>query len=92
MKLNVNSVFLPQGLPIFVAVLVSALAQVGLLESRSGAAEADPLVQGFANPPNSARLRAYWWWLNGNVTKAAITRDLEEMLSLIHISEPTRPY
>ena len=26
-----------------------------------------------------ARLRAYWWWLNGNVTKAAITRDLEEM-------------
>jgi hypothetical protein len=24
-------------------------------------------------------LRAYWWWLNGNVTKEAITRDLEEM-------------
>ena len=33
----------------------------------------------FANPPRPARLRAYWWWLNGNVTKAAITRDLEEM-------------
>ncbi len=31
------------------------------------------------NPPLSARLRAYWWWLNGNVTKASITRDLEEM-------------
>jgi hypothetical protein len=37
------------------------------------------LAQGFANPPNSARVRAYWWWLNGNVTKAAIARDLEEM-------------
>ena len=37
------------------------------------------LEAGFANPPASARLRAYWWWLNGNVTKAAITRDLEEM-------------
>jgi hypothetical protein len=37
------------------------------------------LETGFANPPNSARLRAYWWWLNGNVTKVAITRDLEEM-------------
>ena len=24
-------------------------------------------------------MRAYWWWLNGNVTEAAITRDLEEM-------------
>lgn len=33
----------------------------------------------FLNPPPEARVRAYWWWLNGNVTKAAITRDLEEM-------------
>ena len=40
---------------------------------------AAPLESGFANPPPEARLRAYWWWLNGNVTKAAITRDLEEM-------------
>jgi hypothetical protein len=37
------------------------------------------LEKSWANPPASARLRAYWWWLNGNVTKAAITRDLEEM-------------
>lgn len=35
--------------------------------------------QAFVNPPPEARVRAYWWWLNGNVTKAAITRDLEEM-------------
>jgi len=39
----------------------------------------DSLAAGFAHPPREARLRAYWWWLNGNVTKAAITRDLEEM-------------
>ena len=37
------------------------------------------LEQDFANPPRDARLRAYWWWINGNVTKEAITRDLEEM-------------
>jgi hypothetical protein len=37
------------------------------------------LVGGWTNPPNSARLRAYWWWLNGNVTKESITRDLEQM-------------
>lgn len=30
-------------------------------------------------PPPEARLRAYWWWLNGNVDAAAITRDLREM-------------
>lgn len=39
------------------------------------------LEEDFANPPRDARTRAYWWWLNGNVTRAAITRDLEEMAS-----------
>jgi hypothetical protein len=43
------------------------------------AAAADLLDEGFAKPTAEARLRAYWWWLNGNVTKASITRDLEEM-------------
>jgi len=46
----------------------------------SGAAlRAEELEQQFANPPTQARLRAYWWWLNGNVTKEAITKDLEWM-------------
>lgn len=43
------------------------------------AAAAGELETGFANPPRDARIRAYWWWLNGFVDKAAITRDLEEM-------------
>ncbi|MGN6553391.1 MAG: glycosyl hydrolase [Verrucomicrobiota bacterium] len=47
-----------------------------LLANRS---QADPLERDFNQPPIDARLRAYWWWLNGNVTKEAITRDLEQM-------------
>lgn len=39
----------------------------------------DPLADGWNNPPIQARTRAYWWWLNGNVTKEAITKDLEWM-------------
>ena len=39
----------------------------------------DPLETGFAAPPPEARLRCYWWWLNGNTNEAAITRDLEQM-------------
>lgn len=39
----------------------------------------DALREGFTNPPPAARLRCYWWWLNGNTTEAAITRDLEAM-------------
>ena len=37
------------------------------------------LYRGFTDPPNEARLRCYWWWLNSMVTKASITRDLEQM-------------
>ena len=40
---------------------------------------ADDLESGFRNPPPEARLRCYWWWLNGNVTRDSITRDLEQM-------------
>jgi hypothetical protein len=39
----------------------------------------DSLEKGWSEPPRDAKLRAYWWWLNGCVTKQAITRDLEEM-------------
>jgi alpha-L-rhamnosidase/Glycosyl hydrolases family 2, sugar binding domain len=40
---------------------------------------ATPLDDGWQNPPNDAKLRVYHWWLNGNVTSNAITRDLEQM-------------
>ena len=43
------------------------------------ATHATDLETGWAHPPRDARLRAYWWWLNGNVTRDAITRDLEAM-------------
>ena len=38
----------------------------------------EKLVQGFKNPGNQARPRAYWNWLNGAVTHDGLTRDLEE--------------
>jgi len=47
------------------------------------AAGSDPktgeMASNFLTPPDSARPWAYWVWLNGNVTKEGITRDLEEM-------------
>ncbi len=33
----------------------------------------------FVNPPGSSRPGAFWCWLNGDVTKASISNDLEEM-------------
>ncbi len=37
------------------------------------------LASGFKEPPRQYGIRCWWWWLNGNVTRQAITRDLEEM-------------
>lgn len=37
------------------------------------------LEQGFKNPPATARMQCYWWWLNGNTDEATITHDLEAM-------------
>jgi hypothetical protein len=37
------------------------------------------IESGFRNPPPEARMRCYWWWLNGNTDEQTITRDLEAM-------------
>src|SRR5512141_3178293 len=44
-----------------------------------GQTPADPLKQGFDNPPGSARPRVWWHWMNGNITKEGIKLDLEWM-------------
>ena len=37
------------------------------------------LAAGFQSPPDSAAPGTWWQWMNGNVTKAGITADLEAM-------------
>ncbi len=65
------------------ASLLAAAAQTPKAPAPAHAAVAnkaeDPLLRGFLAPPPSARLRCYWWWLNGHTTKETITRDLTEM-------------
>ncbi len=39
----------------------------------------DGLEQGFLRPPTSARPWAYWFWLNGNISRDGLTADLEAM-------------
>ena len=60
-----------------IAVLVALIASSPVSCGQESAS--DPLVEGFKTPPDSAKLWAYWWWLNGNVTEESITRDLEGM-------------
>lgn len=60
-------------------VVVVSLVLGGCFMGVSAAETAGDLATGFHSPPDSAKPWAYWWWLNGNVTKVGITRDLEEM-------------
>ncbi|MCB2065012.1 MAG: glycoside hydrolase [Erythrobacter sp.] len=39
----------------------------------------DPLMAGFVDPPNSARPRVWWHWMNGNITREGIAADLAWM-------------
>jgi len=57
-------------------LLAGLLAVACVVGSRAAASSLD---DGWQTPPNEARLRAYWWWLNGNVTSNSITHDLEAM-------------
>ena len=61
----------------FVAILVL----IAMLASTSPVsfAQGDALESGFVQPPESAKPRVWWHWLNGNVTKEGITADLEWM-------------
>jgi hypothetical protein len=63
----------------FIAVAAMSIGFVCHAYGQRHSSATDELRKGFAAPPSSARLRCYWWWLNGHTTKATITRDLEEM-------------
>ena len=43
---------------------------------------ADPLTTGFVDPPQQARPRTWWHWMNGNITKDGIAKDLAWMKSI----------
>ena len=43
---------------------------------------ADPLLDGFRLPPHAAKPHTWWHWINGNVSKAGITADLEAMAAV----------
>jgi hypothetical protein len=58
---------------------ILAVTLLGLMSS--GLAQNAPasLEEGFKNPPNSAKPRVWWHWMNGNITKEGIKLDLEWM-------------
>ncbi len=52
---------------------------VGCGDTRPAAAPRASLEEAFLDPPPSARPWTWWHWIDGNVTREGITRDLEAM-------------
>ena len=66
------------GLMIFaIAIIVACI----ILVNCTGHLKEKPvnLEAGFNNPPESAKPRVWWHWMNGNITKEGIKADLEWM-------------
>lgn len=59
--------------------LTSALAGMLLLTGCSQSSSSDRLYTDFVNPPSSSRPRVWWHWMNGNISKDGIRKDLEWM-------------
>src|ERR1017187_7551298 len=59
---------------ISVGLAMMLVAGVGMAQNKP-----DPMKSGFENPPDSARPRVWWHWLNGNITREGIKLDLEWM-------------
>jgi hypothetical protein len=60
---------------LFSAVTLLSVATFSQTNSTSN----DSIYAGFKTPPNTAMPRVWWHWMNGNITKDGIRKDLEWM-------------
>ncbi len=58
---------------------ISFMCVVGLCIGAYAQTGQDALFRGFQNPPESAKPRVWWHWMNGNITEEGIKLDLQWM-------------
>lgn len=63
----------------FFLLLLIVLITFGCQYKQEESMTLDQLEKNFQDPPESAKPWTWWHWVNGNVTKAGITHDLENM-------------
>ena len=69
----------------FALMVKHASLRLGALLVGAASLSAQPrseLETSFVEPPDSARPRAYWFHMSGNITKPGITADLEAMRAI----------
>ena len=64
---------------VLAVAVVGVRLLVGAPVSGAPAVADEELRRSFLRPPDSARPWVYWFWVDGNITRAGITADLEAM-------------
>jgi hypothetical protein len=65
---------------VILPILLISLASMIVINCKGQSTETSAdLENGFLNPPESAKPRVWWHWMNGNVTKEGIRADLDWM-------------
>ena len=65
----------------FILMMFSCSKHAGKVSKELRAIDYAQMKKNFEHPSNESGVNCWWWWLNGNVNKAAITKDLEAMKS-----------
>ncbi len=66
---------------LYVSVLLVMLHVVLVVNAQTGQSisTAQALQKGFKTPPDSVNPSVYWYWINGNISKEGVVRDIEAM-------------
>lgn len=64
---------------LFLSISVSLFSFLLFCSCQSPQNNFAELEKGFLNPPDSARPGVYWYFMDGNLSKEAMTKDLESM-------------
>ncbi len=64
---------------VIAAALSLGLSALGGAAAQTTATSSSALTAGFENPPNGARPRVWWHWMNGNISEQGIKLDLDWM-------------
>jgi hypothetical protein len=63
------------------SVFIRVISVTSLVPLLWGCSEmlSDPLMKAFQNPPDSAKPGVYWYFMDGNLSREGMTKDLESM-------------
>ena len=69
----------------YLLIICASICFFGCMNEREKLDNKGEVIQriktNFRKPAQESGVNCWWWWLNGNVNKAAITKDLEAMTS-----------